>query len=200
MRLCCSCAMVKLLAVLFIGQSAHAGLTTYTDRGAWFGDVSGAGAAITSIGFDELGGLAIVTDQYQHLGVTFTDGNDSTRGEDFIVFPRDGWGLDGNPDIAMEFDGLRNAIAVDYPGDVTFDLYQGDEHVGSHDFIAGGFGNFGGLISSIFFDRVHLTDPVVGNATIDDLHFAFIPAPAGLLILLPWTVLRSRIRRRGASI
>jgi len=114
-----ACAVI-VAALMLAHEPAAAGLTTYTDRQAWFDDV-GAVAEITTIGFDDFG-LTTITDQYEHLGVIFTDGNDTTRPSSGVS-PRDGWGLDGNPDITMEFDSPKHAIAVDYPGGIQIDLY-----------------------------------------------------------------------------
>ena len=150
---------------------------------------------MTTIGFAEFG-LATITDQYAHLGVNFTDGNDTTRGEDFVVFPRDGWGLDGNFDIQFEFDSPRASAAVYHPGGIEFDLFQGGNYLGTATFNSIGPDNFSGITTSFMFDKVILKDPGVSEATIDNLLFVTIPCPA-TLFPLSWFLFPSRNRRRA---
>jgi len=201
MRWSCSCAMFMLVAALLLASKAAADITTYTDRDAWFEDVSQSGTVpITTIGFTEVPPFTHVTDEYSHLGIVF-DGNNRTLGKSTGIFPQDGWGLEGQLEIAFTFDQPRHALAVDFPGDVFFELYNGGEFVDSVLFLGGpsGIGGFGGLTSTQEFDQVTILDPTVPPVFIDDLHFVRIPAPGGLFIL-PGAVFlfRWRIRRRAA--
>lgn len=179
-------------AMFLFSSPTHAKITRYTNRDAWF-DAVGGESAVTTVGFSEFG-LTTITNQYQDLGVLFTDGNDTTHGEDFIAFPRDGWGLDGNFDIQFEFDIPRASVSVDHPGAIEYDFYLDNQHLGTASFFSTGADNFSGVTTSFLFDKVILNDPGVSEATIDDLHFVTIPAPAAFL---PFTFLLVRQSSRA---
>lgn len=199
MRMSIFCA---LLAAVFVCGTAQAGITTYGngERDAWFEDVGDIGGAeITTIGFSEFPVATHITNQYAHLGVTF-DGNSRTTGEDFGAYHQDGWGLRGLLDIAFEFDSPRNAIAVDYPGDVRFLLFLNDVLVGEEYFSTAEFGNFAGVTSTTPFDSVVLDRFGVDPVFVDDIHFAFIPTPGGMIPLLLFGLFRRQGRRRDKSI
>ncbi|MCZ6734626.1 MAG: hypothetical protein O7C65_02415, partial [Planctomycetota bacterium] len=104
-------------------------------------------------------------------------------------------GLDGHSAIHLSFDSPQAWIAVHFPGDVQIDLFSGDIFLHSSVFIAGGVGNFGGVISSQLFDAVVISDPVLGDVFIDNLHFG-VPAPPTRIILGMASLLCARSRRR----
>jgi len=189
----CAAALVAGASV----STAHAGVQEYFngDREQWFDDASTAGA-ITTIGFNELPANTFVTDQYAHLGVLFTAIN-VTRGENFEVFPRDGFGLDGNKMIHLVFDAPQRGLAFDLPGTARADLYRNGQLVHeSSNFGQSGFGNFGGIFD-ISFDEAIIAGPLGGinQVALDDLHFVSIPAPAVPVgLLLGALALRSRRR------
>ena len=160
----------------------------FTNKDEWIAAVG----RFTTIDFTGFPDGTFITDQYADLGILFTDGNDSIDVSGVHV--NDGWGLDGNPDIHLSFDMPQAYIAVHFPGDVQIDLFAGDILLHSSVFIAGGLGNFGGVISSELFDTVLIRDPVLGDVFIDDLHFG-VPTP-GALCLLGIAALLPRRRRR----
>ena len=173
---------------------AHAGVIEFTDRAEW----EAAVGSFTTIDFTGFPEFTIITTQYQDLGVTFTDGDDSTT---FIpsAFLNDGWGLFGgfDGDIDLSFETPQRWIAVDFPGDVRIFLFSGGELIHFGTFSAGpdGSGGFGGLVSSQPFDSVALLDPIDDFVFIDDLHFG-VPAPASIGILALAGIWHSRRRRR----
>ncbi len=181
-----------------VGLCSHAGadITKYgnDDRDAWFNDVGGA-SAVTTIGFSDFGDDVFITDQYEHLGVTFTDGNDLTSGFAPSSWPQDGWGLDGNGDIDVTFETPITFVAVDHPGTMRFELFFEGQLVGDEFFVVNGSGNFSGIISTVLFDSVVISDLADGQVFIDDLHFNRVPGPSGLVLLTGVLFMRSRIRR-----
>ena len=157
---------------------AHAGVTEFTDRAEW----EGAVGQFSTIDFTGFPPVTIITDQYQDLGVTFTDGNDVT----FFTpsFVNDDWGLRGNGDINLSFATPQGWIGVDFPGGVRVLLFSGGELIHfSSIFSAGpdGVGGFGGLVSTELFDAVVILDPF-DAVSIDDLHFG-VPAPSALPLI-----------------
>ncbi len=172
-------------AIALLSLTSFAGVQEYfdDDRDAWFEDAAAIGS-ITTIGFNELGPDILVTHQYSSLGVEFIGNPNFTRGEDFIGFPEDGWGLDGNQVINLVFDSLQGGIATDHPGNTQFDLFfDGGLVYSSSRFGGGGAGRFGGVLG-IEFDEVLIVDPVDSSVFLDDLHFVSIPAPATALVYL----------------
>jgi len=125
-----------------------------------------------------------IDEQYARLGVHFVDGYDFVvLGEGFL---NDGAGLDGNEIVELAFDAPMYSIAADFPGFIGFDLYfNGQLFYTSTEFGVGGYGNFGGLVSSEAFDEAVIwqygSHP---NVYLDDLHFGPpIPAPSVFCIV-----------------
>ena len=173
---------------------AHAGVTEFTDRAEW----ETAVGQFTTIDFTGFPKGTTITDQYADLGVFFTDGNDVIRMGEFL-FPNDGWGLGGGffDDIEVSFDAPQLWIAVQYPGDVRFELFDGGQLIftSSDNFPGGGAGFFAGLVSTQFFDAVIISDPTDSFVSIDDLHFG-VPAPPTLALLAFGAVVTCRRRHR----
>ena len=119
-----------LLTSLSVG-SAHGGVMEFTDKDAWIAAV-GPFTTIDFTGFPE---GTFITEQYAHLGIHFTDGNDSIDINAGVL--NDGSGLDGNPSMHLSFDSPQAYLAVDFPGDVQFDLFSGDTLLHTSLFIAG---------------------------------------------------------------
>ena len=71
---------------------AHAGVTEFTDRAEW----EAAVGVFSTIDFTQFPQGTIITDQYQDLGVLFTDGNDSIFFSN--GFPNDGAGCSARGD------------------------------------------------------------------------------------------------------
>lgn len=163
-----TCSVLAALASLIAGRGAGAGAITFTDRDSWFA----AAGPVTTIGFGDFPAGTFITNHYQELGVLFTDGVDFTEGFDPVLYPVDGWGLDGFHDIALLFDSPQRCIGVDHPGDMQIDLFSRGAFQQSVYFPnIGGLGNFAGLISLEPFDSAVLIDPGGIAAEIDDLHF-----------------------------
>ncbi len=124
----------------------------------------------------------------------FTDGNDSIVA--IGAFP-DGFGLDGNPSMHLSFDSPMLWFAVDHPGNVQIDLFIGEQLIHSALFFGGGVGFFAGLLSTQLFDTAVISDPIVPDAFIDDLHFG-VPSP-GVIAFLALGGLHHRRRRDSCS-
>ena len=196
-RLLARAAVFCCAAVIFgFCSRGQAGVQEYfdDDRDKWFSDAAAIGP-ITTIGFNDLGNNVLVTEQYADLGVHFTFIGNFTRGENFDLFPQDGWGLDGNTMIRLEFDDVQSGIAFDFPGAAEVDLFRDGELV--HDssrFGGSGAGRFGGVVG-IEFDLAIIVDWTGDdNVVLDDLHFVSIPVPSTLILVAGAFALRSRRR------
>ena len=172
---------------------AHAGVTEFTERAEW----ETAVGQFTTIDFTGFPEFTIITDQYEDLGVLFTDGNDTILFNN--GFLNDGVGLSGRAfdDIELSFVTPHLWIAVDYPGDVRIQLFDRGALIftSSDNFPGGGFGFFAGLVSTEFFDGVIISDPTDDAVFIDDLHFG-VPAPPTLAVLAFGALAACRRRRR----
>jgi hypothetical protein len=195
-RRLCTAATFCCAAVIFgFCSPAGAGVQEFEDeeRPLWFDAASDLGP-ITTIGFSEFGDGVLITEQYAHLGVHFTFLGNFTIGESFSVFPQDGWGLDGNTMIRLEFDDVQSGIAFDFPGAAEVDLFRDGELV--HDssrFGGSGAGRFGGVVG-IEFDLAIIVDWTGDQVFLDDLHFVSVPVPGGLTLVGMLLALPSRRR------
>jgi hypothetical protein len=173
-----------------------AGVQEFTSRAAWEAAVGGS---FTTIGFTEYADGTIITDQYDSLGITFTDSNDS------IVyappsFLNDSIGLGGGSIITLSFANVQYWVAVDYPGALDFELYRRGELVyASGPFGLSGAGHYAGIVSSVPFDTVILDDWFDEYVFIDDLHFG-VPGPTALGAMLVGAGLVRTQRRRPSPI
>ncbi|MHC4406648.1 MAG: hypothetical protein ACYTG0_44055 [Planctomycetota bacterium] len=159
--------------------TARADVIEFTDKDEWIAAV-GPFDTVDFTGFPD---GTFITDQYAHLGVLFTDGNDNIFLNDG-AFPNDGAGLDGNGDINVSFDTPQAWIGVDFPGILRIELFANGQLIyTSSDFGVGGpgTGNFAGLFCDEQFDAARLIDPA-GEAAIDDLHFG-VPSPSPLWLV-----------------
>ena len=182
-RIRCSIA----LTLILLSAPASADVLEFTDKDEWI-DAVGKFTTIDFTGFPE---GTFITDQYADLGVLFTDGNDTIQEWGGYI---DGHGLRGSDTMTLAFDSPEAYIGVDFPGDMQIDLFAAGRLIYSAVFIAGGKGNFAGLVSTELFDSALLSDPSVGSVFIDDLHFG-VPAP-GTLPLLALGALTQRRRRQ----
>ena len=183
------------LCLLIFGcvQTTRAAVVEYTNKAAWQNGASG----YSTITFTELPANTWITNQYAHLGISFTDGSDQV-----VYMPgaflNDDFGLNGAFDSStLQFSQPVHSIAVDFPGRTTFKLYyQGQLTYTSTDFGGGGAGWFAGLISDRPFDKVVMYDPT-GDFVVDDLYFGpAIPAPGALALAAVAGAFTSRRRRR----
>jgi hypothetical protein len=160
----------------------RAEVTEYIDKQDWEA-AAGSWSTADFTGFPD---NTPIDEQYAYLGVHFVDGYDFVLCCDYQLFPQDGAGLDGNELIDLIFDVPMYSMAADFPGFLGFDLYFGGEFFyKSSEFGIGGYGNFGGLVSTQPFDRVVIweygTHP---NVVVDDLHLGPpIPTPAGMAVI-----------------
>jgi hypothetical protein len=184
-----------LLAVCMTATCASivlADIVEYREKEEW----EAAAGEFTTIGFADLPDGTWVTEQYAHLGVHFVDGWDQViHGGSFL---EDGAGLAGGEQIDLVFDAPMYSIAADFPGFLGFDLYfEGEFFYKSSEFGVGGYGNFGGLVSTEPFDRAVLWEyGQYPSVFVDDLHFGPpIPAPSALCIVS--AALLTARRRRG---
>jgi hypothetical protein len=185
------------LLTCVVAQSASANIVEYTNKVAW----QNAAGSYSTITFTELPANTWITNQYAHLGVTFTDGSDQVA---YMpgAFLNDDYGLNGALDeTTLSFSQLMYTIAVDHPGAVRFELYYQHRLIYiSSDFHApGGIGGFAGLISDQPFDEVLMYDPS-SDFFVDDLHFGpAIPAPAVLTLLVGAGFVQRRKRQACAA-
>ncbi|MBL9118648.1 MAG: hypothetical protein JNL80_01895 [Phycisphaerae bacterium] len=134
-----------------------------------------------------------ITDQYESLGVLFTEGND-VAGTMLQTPSGDGWGLYSgafNSTITIQFLQPINALAFHLPGFFQYQLYSGDTLLVTT--FAGD--PFQGFTSTVAFDRV----VCFGGTAMDNLYFgAPVPAP-GTAALTGALLLRPRRRRRDCA-
>ena len=184
-----ACVFVVLVVLCGVTEG---GVIEFNDKDRWIAAVG----TFTTIGFDGFEPSTIITDQFANLGILFTDGDDRIKPFDEITFPNDGWGLDGNGNITLVFDTPQAWIAADFPGRLQIQLFANGELFFMSGILGvGGFGNFGGLVSSEPFDTAVLMDfPADFEAEIDDLHFG-VPAP-GVLWMLTVAMLYATPRAR----
>ena len=156
------------LTLMLLSAPASADVLEFTDKDEWI-EAVGEFTTIDFTGFPE---GTWITDQYADFGILFTDGDDWIHNT--CGYVNDCWGLaggDGNDQIMLAFDTEEAYIGVDFPGDLQIDLFAAGKLIYRAVFIAGGNGNFAGLVSTELFDSVVLSDPVFGFVAIDDLHF-----------------------------
>jgi hypothetical protein len=184
-----ACAIV---AIAGLAASSQADVLEFTDKAEWFAAVG----PVTTIDFTGFPEGTFITDQFEDVGVLFTDGDDNV-GYGCNSAPNDCWGLDGNEAIHLAFLTPQRWIAVDFPGIVQFELYSGGELTYTSPWFGAGVGLFAGLLSTEPFDMARITDPFDSQVGIDDLHFG-VPTP-GAVWLLGISALYSARRRRTAS-
>ena len=187
-------ATLAVMMTLLGAQVTYGAVVEYTDKLTWHNSAGG----FDTITFTELPANTWITNQYAHLGVTFTDGSNQVA---YMpgAFVNDDYGLTGALDeTTLEFSQPMYAIAADFPGLLTFQLYFQNQLIyQSTDFGGGGAGWFAGLVSDRPFDRVRMYDPT-SDFFIDDLHFGpAIPAPGVLALAAIAGAFSSRRTRRA---
>jgi len=191
-------AIVSMVSVLSLSRPASAGVVEFEDeqRPDFFAAVGGEGN-VSTVDFTGFEDFTPITDQWAHLGVHFS-GFVVTTGFDDFLYPNDGWGARGEPDITVTFDEPINWVAADMPGSLNIELYKDDQLIYSSSNLShGGTGNFGGLISDQPFDQARLFRDNVFLVAMDDLHFGPpIPTP-GVGAPLVLTLFARRRRRRA---
>lgn len=186
-------------AALTLAMTSPGAVTVHDSFPQWSADAG----TFTTITFGEIPVFSNVTDQYASLGVLFTDsGPNKTLGFDPVVFPQDGYGLNGGAMIELTLLSPALGIAAHFPGFLRFRLYWGESLIYASPLVgASGYANFRGYISDSLFDRVELlgipNDPmdIIG---LDNLYISFVPVPApgAALGLLALAACGGRRRRR----
>ncbi len=157
-----------------VAVMTQAVVVEFTDKDEWLVAVG----PVTTVGFTEFPDNTFITDQYESLGVLFSDGVHQIAC--CGGFPEDGAGLYGFPAIHMVFESPQAYLAADFPCILQIELFSGGELV----YQSGVFGSsgcevFAGVISSSLFDAANLKRPPdLFNTAIDDLHFG-VAGPAG---------------------
>ncbi len=180
--------------MLIITTASYADVIELEDKFAW----ESAVGDFTTIDFTGFPEYTVITDQYSDQGVMFTDGDDYIYINEFL-FLNDTYGLSGSIDdgpISVEFDHPQYWIAVDYPGVIAFDLYKDNVLFYSSIWFSGHIGDFAGLISTDSFDKVVIHDPLNESVSIDDLYFGgYVPGAGSGVLLLFSSVLWKKRRR-----
>ncbi len=182
------------ILIFFLTTICYAEVIELEDKDAW----ASAVGDFTTIDFTGFPLWTVITDQYADQGVLFTDGDDIIYIDEFL-FLNDSYGLTGSIDdgpIIVEFDDPQYWVAVDYPGVIAFELFKDDVHVYSSIWFSGHIGDFAGLISTDSFDKVVIHDPLNESVSIDDLYFGGYVPGAGSGVLLVFSSLFWRKRRR----
>ena len=177
-------------------NAAHADVIEIVgDQAAWESALSSQ----ETILFTEVPG-GFLSDQYEKLGVLFTDGDDFISACNSC---RDSTALDGGfnfIDINLAFDRPRTAVAIDFPGFAQFQLLSGGKSIYTSSFQIADPGQtlFFGLLSDRPFDAFRIFYPTGSGAFIDNVYFGdVIPAP-GAMALFGLAALLARRRRRPA--
>jgi hypothetical protein len=155
-----------------LATSAPAQITSYSDKPSY----DAAVGAHATISFSEIPTGSILGTQYQPQGVTFIDGNDQTLFNGAFVV--DGVGVAGNGRVDVSFGGPQTHVGVEFPGALAIDLCSGTTFLDQSIHFAGaGAGFFGGVVSSLPFDRAVLRDWYDDAVYIDELHFGGVAPP-----------------------
>ena len=159
------------LAGAAIAAPASAEVEVFFDIDQW----KAAAGETATITFTEFPYGTLITDEYEHLSVVFSDGNDTIHVSS--SYENDGFGLNGHGDITLRYTTPQYAIAVDFPGCLRYELYWEGELVYSDYGWGGSDEIFVGLVSTEPFDQANLIDHGAGYQFIDDLHVD--PRPRG---------------------
>jgi len=182
-----------LIALSSLATGASAEFQEFTTRDGWFDAVGGA-ANVTTIAFDEFPLNTTITDHYQNRGVTWSGFN--LISPSFGGDKRDIRMFNGNDiffDEPITYFGANIEITVEYK------IYSGNTLLHESQW----FGvpseeEFGGIVSDIPFDRIHVRDPFDSVAVFDDMHFGPpIPAPGALAPIAMLFCASTKRRRRG---
>lgn len=196
---------VGFAAVLAVALSstvgAQAAIVSYTSKV----DYLAAAGSQTEIDFTDLPDGTVLGSQYAAQGVSFTDGDD--RVDTAPALFSDGRGFfDGSgraASVTMVFSSLITSFGVDFPGAAAFDLFDGSSLVGSSaNFGGSGTGFFGGVVSTVGFNRVVMRDWAFPEGFYDNITFGSgggtVPEPSTLLLAgAALVALGSRARRRS---
>ncbi|MFO0875061.1 MAG: hypothetical protein U0575_13965 [Phycisphaerales bacterium] len=182
-------ASINLFAIVagLTARAATAGFVEFEDAGAWFA----AAGPTTTIDF-VLGTPQVLNNQYVGMGVVFPDGNDVAFAA--ATFNLDGWGVQGAPGVpgavVAQLLEAHHAIGFVYHGNIVCKLYANDQLVYSSTLFGaqGTDGAFAGIVSTVLFDRVVVTDPLDGQLFVDNMYFDAVPGPTASVLIAGWLV------------
>lgn len=174
---------VVLVVFALLANACSAQVTAITDPIQW----QDAVGSYTTIEFTEYPEFTPITDQYAHLGITFTDGNDLIR---ISSFPTDDYGLvssDGFGNLGtihISFAEPTFWLGFDFLGGLQLELYSDGQLIFTSNQYLAGFTPFVGFVSTDSFDAAIVRDYNDPAMAIDDIHFGPpIPAPGALSLL-----------------
>jgi hypothetical protein len=190
--------LLSIIPAVLACQIASASFTTFKVKSQW----EAAAGPYDTMTFADLGGQALLSEQYLSKGVLFTDGDDVALFSG-ITFVNDSWGVYDNPGLGWDFIEFaflepQNWISAEFAGALRFELYLDDVFVAEHEFNDAGFGNFAGIVSTEAFTKVKLRDHFDGAIFVDDIHFGTIPTPPTAALLLG-ALLTARSRQRKGN-
>ena len=162
------------IAAIALSASAEAGFVQYGDKAAWLA----AAGAPTTIDF-VLPESAVLTDQYEYLGVSFPQGND-------VAYPSTGFldgrlGRTGQPVHLRRHDrpvgpaAVRDRVRLRGLPDLSSTM---ETRSCLPRWLLAAWCQFGGIVSTVPFDRVRIWDPSDNGFALDNIHFVAIPGPA----------------------
>jgi hypothetical protein len=171
---------ITFMSSLMLGVQtlAAADVTLFSDGEQWRDAIN---HNYTTIDFTGGENGAFILNDYAHLGVTFSDNATyfNTDG-----FPNDDWGMRAVGGAYVTFDTPQQWIAVDQPGNITFELFYQGKSIYASPAMGWWPGGFSGLVSSVAFDMVVFGQEFENIVNIDDLYFGAVPAPGALGLLL----------------
>ena len=179
------------MTLIVSAQSGFADVNVFTNSTQW----QSAVGDYSTIDFTGFSNNTVITDQYEDMGILFTDGLDFIYHNNNI-FLNDGIGLRGGipHSITIDFTVPIQWIAMDFPGRLWVELYfKGRLTYNAGPFGSSGPGHFAGFQSTQPFDKVRLFNAAASEANIDDLHFG-PPIPAPGVLALAATGARRRRR------
>jgi hypothetical protein len=149
----------------------------------------------TTIGFNDLPFLTVVTDQYADLGVFVTSPFATLADYGPGVYAEDDWGLNPQGTLEFTFSTPMYAVGGHVPGSPLIQLLMGNTVVGLTPPAFGTGPKFTGLTSDVPFDRVRFIPAIQnGIAQLDNLYFSTVPAPGCAGVILFVAVKRRRRR------
>ena len=191
---------LAILISLFATMPLFGGIVEFgpAERDAWF-DMLPQSQTITFEG-PPIGELDRHFYEDSH-GVVFS----SLYNVSMQVDPGPWWLLDGHGlsvygpfgSMVLEFENPMTAFAGDFNGvQISYEAFNGDELIGTGIWGLSGPADFRGFVSDTPFDRLHIRGHS-SVSSVDDLHFAAVPAPAAWVLVVVAGL--SRVRRRRFS-
>lgn len=189
--------LIAAVGAVSIAGTADAAFVLHDDYQKW----SASAGTFDTITFAELPPSTLVTTQYSEMGLMFVDYDGNwTDGTSLVVYPQDGYGLDGEEVIDIHLTKDAYAVAAHFPGILRYRLFLDAALVYDSDLIGGSdYDMFGGVMSSsVLFDRVLLSGQPFGDQIfLDNLYISFAPVPGPSAMMLLAAAPLSCGKRRG---